>query len=131
MMKYQTESLAKWAENAVEGFRNVNLVQEEGQVAVIAAESFRAKTRVFSLPKESWIDLETVRQSRVGPSVADLEPWLQLALFLLFERPNEDSSLQHYLSNLPETLSSPAFWTDEKLESIRGSQLYEAATGYK
>lgn len=115
----------------LEAAAKVSLTEEGGNPTLVASEALKPGENVFSLKQENWISLETVAASPIGPYIRNLEPWLQLALFLLNEKSNRDAPWRQYIDQLPETLSSPAFWTDEELQSIRGTQLHESALGYR
>lgn len=129
--KLQTEALVSWAESSVDDFSRVRLLENKDQLSLVASEAIRGNSVVFSLPESSWITMETVRGSSIGPLISDLEPWLQFSLFLISETRKSASNWTPYLSTLPETLSSPAFWTEDRLQTIEGSQLHEAAAGYR
>lgn len=129
--KLQSEALVSWAESSVDDFRRVRLLEDQDQLTLVASEVLRQNSVVFSLPESSWITMETIRGSSIGPLITDLEPWLQFSLFLISETRNSVSNWTPYLTTLPDHLSSPAFWTEDRLQTIEGSQLHEAATGYR
>lgn len=86
---------------------------------------------VLSVPETAWITKETALQSSMGPLVADLEPWLAVALFVLHERRNATSPWLPYLDSLPLTCDSPVTWLPEDLALLRGTQLLVAVESYQ
>lgn len=48
-----------------------------------------------------------------------------LPLFLIYEYNNPESFWRPYLDLLPKHVHTPLFWSDEELEELRGTRLYE------
>jgi [ribulose-bisphosphate carboxylase]-lysine N-methyltransferase len=63
--------------------------------------------------------------------VADLEPWLGIALFLLHERSNPASEWQPYLASMPPQSTSPVGWNEDELQLLAGTQLLTSVQGYR
>eukprot|EP00210_Caulerpa_lentillifera_P000767 g742.t1 len=129
--KLQNEALVSWADASIDDFRRVDLITKQDQLTLVAKESIRERSVVFSVPESSWITMDIVRGSEIGPLISGLEPWLQFSLFLIFEKQNTSSSWKPYFSALSDTLPSPAFWSEDRLQTIEGSQLHEASIGYR
>lgn len=116
--------------------RLVEMVESSNQVPLIVARtSFQKGEEVLRVPEANWITLRTVKESDIGKLVDGYEPWLQLALLLVHERAKvesgSESRLATYLQTLPKKLVTPAFWNDEDLNSIIGTQLWESSITYR
>lgn len=78
-----------------------------------------------------------VQQSKIGPHVEGMEPWLQMALFLLHERATAGSGRGRqaphtgYIMSLPLDPLLPLVWTEEELEYLQGTQLLDTLLGYR
>lgn len=48
---------------------------------------------IFAVPATQWITPEVVAKSELGPFVSHLQPWVQLALFIMAESANPRSAL--------------------------------------
>ena len=77
-----------------------------------------------------WLTPDRVKQSPVGPALASLEPWLQIALFLLYVRRSRSPDWLPYVASLPEP-QSPLSWSEEELDELAGTQLYTTLQGYR
>ncbi len=86
---------------------------------------------LFSVPAGAWLAADAVARSPLGPLVAGLEPWLQLALFLLAERAAPRSPWRPYLDALPEECGAPLFWSDAELAELEGTQVLTSVRGYR
>lgn len=115
--------------------KGVEILEKDGVHCLIAKEDIAAGEEILRVPQEFWITPEMACGSEMGSLIANLEPWLQLALFLIQEwakiESDQGSKLEAYISTLPKTLGSPAFWSEDALESIKGSQLWESSEGYR
>jgi len=86
---------------------------------------------LFSVPAGAWLTADAVARSALGPLVAGLEPWLQLALFLLAERAAPRSPWRPYLDALPDACGAPLFWSDAELAELEGTQVLTSVRGYR
>jgi len=83
------------------------------------------------VPAGAWLTADAVARSPLGPLVAGLEPWLQLALFLLAERAAPRSPWRPYLDALPAACGAPLFWSDAELAELEGTQVLTSVRGYR
>ena len=86
---------------------------------------------LFSVPASAWINADAAKRSAIGPLVADLEPWLQLALFLLYEGGQPSSPWRPYLDTLPAQGVAPLFWSEAELKELEGTQVLLSVQGYR
>ncbi|KAK9868112.1 hypothetical protein WJX84_011104 [Apatococcus fuscideae] len=92
---------------------------------------------LITVPCSLWITLGTVRRSQIGPHVDGLEPWLQLALFLLHERAMQEAGkaagapFTGYIMSLPQEPLLPLVWREEELGWLDGTQLLDTLAGYR
>jgi [ribulose-bisphosphate carboxylase]-lysine N-methyltransferase len=84
-----------------------------------------------SIPESLWITKATAEASPLGPYVAELNPWLAVALLLIHERSIPNSQWKAYIDTLPTEVTSPVGWTDKDLEELRGTQLLASIEGYR
>ena len=61
--------------------------------------------------------------------MSGLEPWLQLALFLLHTR-KQRGEWHAYLASLPEP-QTPLSWPDADVELLHGTQLHSTLSSYR
>lgn len=115
--------------------KEVEIVERDGVQCLIAKETISAGEEVLRVPQTLWITPKMACESEMGSLIANLEPWLQLALLLVQERAKTESGqgsdLEAYISTLRKSLGSPAFWSAEALESIQGTQLWQSSEGYR
>lgn len=123
--------LQTWLESSFQDSKRLEMVWKEDRAILLAKEGFEVGSSVFSLNQNQWISLETVSSSKIGPLVRELQPWLQLTLFILYEKFDPQSPWEAFLGQLPLQLNSPAFWKEEELKIIQGTQLHESATSYR
>jgi [ribulose-bisphosphate carboxylase]-lysine N-methyltransferase len=71
-----------------------------------------------------------------------LEPWLQIAVFLVAERAhvlsggaadsaNTNTEFSTYVSSLPEELDTPLAWSEAELAELEGTQVLATALSYR
>lgn len=79
---------------------------------------------VISVPEEMLITAKTVGQSDIGKQLAklSLKPLLMLCVFILYEKHRGKSSFWHpYISALPSSFNTPAFFNEEELNALPSS----------
>ena len=86
---------------------------------------------LVSVPASAWVTADTVQRSGIGALVEGLEPWLQLALFLLHESGQLASPWRAYLDTLPSEGAAPLFWSDAELRELQGTQVLLSVRGYR
>ena len=86
---------------------------------------------LVSVPASAWVTADTVQRSSIGALVEGLEPWLQLALFLLHESGQPASPWRAYLDTLPSEGAAPLFWSDAELRELQGTQVLLSVRGYR
>lgn len=105
--------------------------QGDSAVLVARRQVSRGDT-LFGVPEAAWLTPKVVKASTIGPLVEGLDAWLQIALFLLFERQQGSSSAwQGYLSTLPAFVDTPLSWSEAELQPLRGTQLMTNLEGYR
>lgn len=97
-----------------------------------AARDLPAGDAVLSVPDAAWLSVEVVKASAIGPFVAELEPWVQLALFLIHVRhAGGRADCAALVAALPAALDTPLLWTDDELALLSGTQLLQSASSYR
>lgn len=86
---------------------------------------------LFSVPASAWINADAAKRSAIGTLITDLEPWLQLALFLLYECGQPNSPWRPYLDTLPAQGVAPLFWSEAELKELEGTQVLLSVQGYR
>ncbi|XP_042242386.1 actin-histidine N-methyltransferase-like isoform X2 [Homarus americanus] len=97
-----------------------------------ATEDLSQGQKIITVPYEAMLTEETARKSYLGPLI-ERDPILQhmgnvaLALHVLGEFVNPQSSWQPYLRILPSTYSTTLYFTPQQLQSLKGSPVLEEA----
>lgn len=99
--------------------RNNDTIQISDDGLYVTTE-LRPKQTALEIPASEWLTVRTVASSPLGPAVAMLEPWLQLALYLI----HTDSEAG------VESDTLPLLWTAEERALLVGSQLAASMEGY-
>jgi len=120
--------IQNWLESTFDRSDTVDISGTDESFSLYANQQLKKGETFLSVKEEKWISLDTVSKSRIGKGVQNLEPWLQLALYLISEESRSNATAEYYLSR---PLNSPAFCSEEELRSIAGTQLYESAVNYK
>ena len=71
-----------------------------------------------------------VAESPIGPYVAELELWVQVVVYLLYDKAAGEGKYKAYSDLIVRRTDSPFFWTDEQIKSLNGTQIYERLQGY-
>jgi hypothetical protein len=85
---------------------------------------------LLSVPEGLWLTPERAQRSSIGSLISGLEPWLQLALWILAEGDDKTSPIYPYVSSLPATIDSPLFWSADELRALEGTQILESTNSY-
>ena len=86
---------------------------------------------VISVPEEMLITAKTAEQSDIGKRLIKLrpKPLLMLCVFILYEKHLGKSSLWHpYISTLPRSFNTPAYFNDEELNALPSSLSEQCTT---
>jgi hypothetical protein len=103
----------------------------DGELVLVTTRAVPRGTALLTVPDSAWITPETVAKSRIGKALVGLEPWLQLALFLIAERANPLSEYKPYVDALPTNPDLLTFWSDAELDELEGTQLLDSVQGYR
>lgn len=103
----------------------------EGGPALVTNRAAAAGSPLLTVPEAAWITTDVVIKSKIGKEVKGLEPWLQIALFLVAERAAPSSQFNAYISCLSSQPNLLTFWNDSELRELQGTQLLESLEGYK
>jgi len=102
-----------------------------GAGILVATRDVGVGEPLFSIADSQWLTPQAVSKSPLGPFVKDQEPWVQLALMLVYERfVGASPAWAPYINSLPTTPTSPLFWK-EHLELLQGTQLMESLQAYR
>ena len=109
------------------------------RLGVFATEKLPAESLYLSIPLKMVIGRETIFPTpKIGPVLQDLQgeikgnvPWHQttLALFLIYEKfiAQDKSFWKEYIALIPTEHDSPAFFTEEQLNLLKGTYIKEKA----
>lgn len=127
------ESLVAWLEQCgVPWDKNAARPSfNEGGPALVANRTAAGGSSLLTVPESAWVTTDVVAKSMIGKEVKGLEPWLQIALFLVAERAAPTSQFKPYISSLPNKPNLLTFWSDSELRELEGTQLLESLEGYK
>jgi hypothetical protein len=104
-----------------------------GAPLLVAARDIPAGDAVLAVPDSAWISAAAAARSPIGPKVAGLDPWLQLALLLLHARAAAGGAAvpPAYLASLPPAPDTPLFWGSDDVDLLRGTQALQQLYGYR
>ena len=86
---------------------------------------------VISVPEEMLITTKTAEQSDIGKRLIKLrlKPLLMLCVFILYEKHRGESSFWYpYISTLPRSFSTPAYFNDVELNALPSSLSEQCTT---
>ncbi len=124
-------SIQSWADQQEKQLQNCRLSSSKDTPVLLTATSAQPGQCLLSVPDSSWISLKVVADSPIGNSVASLEPWLQLALFILYGLSHRDSDWSQYILSLPTLVNVPLLWSEDELDLLEGTQLLATVQGYR
>lgn len=126
-------SLTAWIEERGLPVEKLNVQPEvvEDNLSLVVTRPTSKGQALVAIPSTAWLTQKSVIKSGIAKLVEDLEPWLQIALFLLHERSKSPSSWQQYLDSIPAEPDVPLFWTNEELSELQGTQLLSSIEGYR
>ena len=125
------EHLQSWAQQRDKQLQNCRIGTSQDNSVLLTSTSTQPGQSVLNVPDSSWISLQVVAKSPVGNSVASLEPWLQLALYILYSLSHHNSDWSEYLLSLPTCLDVPSLWSEDELDLLEGTQLLSTVQGYR
>ena len=124
------EALQEWLQG--NGLQNqAALPQLRGDsLQLVTTRAVGRGQTILSIPAAQWLSVNRVRDSPVGPYVQDLQPWLELVLYLIAERYQKASRNSGVLCLLRQP-DVPVLWPEADLEALRGTQMLESLEGYR
>ncbi|XP_031476566.1 fructose-bisphosphate aldolase-lysine N-methyltransferase, chloroplastic [Nymphaea colorata] len=101
-------------------------------LGLVAQKDIGRNEVVVEVPKRTWINLDTVAASVIGPVCSGSKPWIRIALFLLREMAvGEKSDWSPYIRILPKHMDSTIYWSEEELAELEGTQLLSTTLSVK
>jgi hypothetical protein len=102
-------------------------------VGYVTISDVKKGEQLFSIPNEEIMSLDSANRGRIGLLIQvnpDLSPAIVLALHLLNEKFLEKASkFSTFIEGLPKYLNTTLFFSQEELDSMKGSQLYRLTVG--
>ena len=127
----QQDHLQTLAQQRSKQLQNCRVDTSRETAILLTSTSAQAGQVLLNVPESSWISLQTVQKSPIGSSIASLEPWLQVALFILFGLSDQNSDWSEYLLSLPGSFNVPLLWEEQELDHLEGTQLLSTVQGYR
>ncbi|KAJ4843304.1 hypothetical protein Tsubulata_046567 [Turnera subulata] len=114
-------------------------------LGLLAQRNISRNEVILEIPKKIWINQDAVAASGIGNVCGGLKPWMSLAIFLIREKLNPESTWRPYLDVLPQTTDSTLYWwvalvrflvgfqcrSEEELAELQGTQLLSTTLGLK
>lgn len=102
----------------------------------MACKKLTSGDLVISVPEEMLITAKTSEQSDIGKQLTQLhvrlKPLLMLCVFILYEKHRGKSSFWHpYISTLPKSFNTPAYFNEEELNTLPSSLREQCITQIK
>ncbi|KAL6727762.1 hypothetical protein Aduo_009610 [Ancylostoma duodenale] len=107
--------------------------KEVSGLGLLAEKAISEKERCVTVPRLAMISTDLARKSSVLKKVFERDIIVQnmanvgLALFLCAQRVKKDSRWTAYLNVLPSTYTTPLFYTEEELQYLKPSPVFEEA----
>lgn len=103
---------------------------------LMACKKLTSGDLVISVPEEMLITAKTAEQSDIGKQLTQLhvrlKPLLMLCVFILYENHRGKSSFWHpYISTLPKSFNTPAYFNEEELNTLPSSLREQCITQIK
>lgn len=127
----QQDYLQSWTQQRAKQLQNCRVEGRQGSPVLLSSTPAQVGQTLLSVPESAYISLQTVQKSPIGPSVDSLEPWLQLALFILFGLSDKNCEWSDYLRSLPSSCNVPVLWDEQELHLLEGTQLLSTVQGYR
>jgi SET domain-containing protein 6 len=134
-MEAKLQNFIKWMKD--NGF-NLNpklelkrMLDERGHSAV-AIEKIKKGEVLFRITPKMVLSVSNSELypklfKKMGSRIEVLLPeWNALILTMMWESTNPKSRWRPYLDLLPESLETPAFWTESDLEQLKGTSIYDS-----
>ena len=103
----------------------------KGKLCLVATRPTAKGQTLAAIPQKAWLTQQTVAESPIGIFLEELDGWLQICLFLLYERSKQKSAWGPYLDCLPRHVDLPLFWSEQELQELQGTQLLSSVEGYR
>lgn len=103
----------------------------DGRLCLVATRANTKGQILAAIPQKAWLTQQTVSESPIGVFVEELDGWLQICLFLLYEQNKQSSAWGPYIDSLPEQVDLPLFWSQQELQELQGTQLLSSVEGYR
>ena len=103
----------------------------DGKLCLVATRPTSRGQTLAAIPQKAWLTQKTVSDSPIGVFVEDLDGWLQICLYLLYEQSKQQSVWGPYLASLPREVDLPLFWSEQELQELQGTQLLTSVEGYR
>ncbi|CCG84562.1 protein of unknown function [Taphrina deformans PYCC 5710] len=130
----QSESFMRWLSSRPGVFISPKIALENyteynGGRGLSAVEALSPDDLLFTVPRHTLLSWQnsTLRDKLQfdDEQTGRLGDWNLLILSLLYENSMPDSKWAEYLSILPDSFSTPMFWSSEELSELQGSTLSE------
>ena len=130
-------ALLKWAKRNRISFGKLRpaYFPETGR-GLMACKKLNTGDLVISVPEEMLITTKTAKQSEIGKQLTQLHVQLNslvlLCVFILYEKYRGKSSFWYpYISTLPRSFNTPAYFSEEELDALPSSFREECAMQIK
>lgn len=104
---------------------------------VVAKGGIKKGDTILSVPERVWVTRGVVeKESGLMESysgVKDLDTWIVLALFLLYEQVTKETMWAGYVGGLMDDVSVdvPILWKDDDVAMLQGTQIADSVVSYK
>ncbi|XGW18065.1 hypothetical protein V3C99_002568 [Haemonchus contortus] len=111
----------------------VSECDEVGGLGLLASKQIAEKDRCVTVPRHAMISVDLARKSAILKKVFESEVIVQnmanvgLALFICAHKVKTDSKWAPYLNVLPSFYTTPLFYTEDELQLLKPSPVFEEA----
>ena len=112
-------------------------VMYQGDGHVIAQGVIKKGDAVLSVPESAWVTKGAVEREsglmQAYGGVKDLDTWVILSLFLLYENEMKETKWSGYVCGLMSEVpvDVPLLWKDDEVAMLQGTQIADSVTSYR
>lgn len=108
-----------------------------GESLMVASVTLKKGDTVFSVPENLWLTRSAVEKEstmmQTYKNIKDLDSWVVLALFLMYEQSAQETKWSGYVRGLVDecSVNVPLLWNDDEVAMLEGTQISDSIESYR